>query len=800
MSPTVSFWDCGEFIACSKTLSVPHPPGAPVFILIGRIFTMVPFVKDIALRMNVFSALCSAITVMVLYLIIVRLIREWKGYPEDRWERITIAIAGVIGALGYAFTDSFWFSAVEAEVYAMSIMFTALVLFFALYWMDNYKDYKSVKYILFIIYLLGLAFGIHLLSLLVIPTILILIYFTQKDLFLRLDLWLIVPFLIVISVSIYALILIRSSQNPPLDMNNPENWENFKYYINREQYGSWSIIDRRAPFWVYQTKKMFLRYFGWQFIGHGTTIGSDGYIVENFSLNGLKGLPFIIGIAGFFYHFMKDWKRAFSIFVLFIMTGFALIIYLNQPDPQPRERDYVYVGCFLAFSIWIGMGSYMILNYFHNLYKNSRTKLISSLSIATLFLFLIIPVNELRVNFHTHDRSGNYMPWDYSYNILQSCEKDAILFTNGDNDTYPLWYLQIVEGIRTDVSLANLSLMNTDWYILQLKQKEPRVPINIPDNQIKGILPVLWEKKRDVVLEIPIETTKYYLKDDFEKIKLEENQKTVKMNFAIAPTLANQALRVQDRMILDILLANQWQRPLAFSITTPFGNMIGLNDYMRMDGMAWKIVPNKNIDLSPDIIKPLVLEKYKFRGLDDPKVFLDHQSVRLLGNYRNAFINLALSLYNSGRKNEVTEILDKLEKVVPSDIYPIRKHPVVLQIAKLYLLSNKPQKFELYMDKYVSFPSLSRKELIEASTDYIRYLKNYDKAENILIKIYNEDPKQPDAISYLVNLYERSKNYKKAIEILDEWLILQPKDNGAKKKREAFIKELNKFAPDSLTR
>ncbi len=761
---------------------------------------MVPFVKSIALRVNVISPLCSAVAVMILYLVIVRLIKEWTGNPENIKDKICISISGIVGAMGFAFTDSFWFNAVESEVYAMSLMFTALVLYFALYWMDNYKKFHSVKYLLLIIYLLGLAFGIHLLSLLVIPTILILMYFTEKEIFLRKEVWIFIPILIIVAFSIYALIVIRSSQNPPLDMNNPENWDNLKYYLKREQYGQWSIIQRRAPFWTYQIKKMFLRYFGWQFIGKGTTLGPDGYIAENFSLNGLHGLPFIIGILGLIYHSLKDWKRSFSIFVLFIMTGIALVVYLNQTDPQPRERDYVYVGCFFAFSIWIGIGAYMILNYVTNYFKNNKYKLIGYLSFTSVVLILIVPVNELHFNFHTHDRSGKYIPWDYSYNILESCEKNAVLFTNGDNDTYPLWYLQIVEGIRTDVSIVNLSLLNTDWYILQLKHKEPKVPISLPDDQIKGILPMLWEKKRNVTFEIPYELIKNYMKDKWNKIKPPEKGNILKMNFEIGPTLANKAIRVQDRMVLDILYANQWRRPLYFTITTPFNNMIGLKEYLRMDAMAWKIIPSKNYKLDPDISKRLLLKKYKYRGINDPKVYLDHQSERLLGNYINAFMNLALTLYNQGRKKEVPEVLNKMEEVIPQELHPIKKPQVVLQIAKLYLISGDKKKFEKYLDTYVSFPSLPRKALLESSMDYVRFLKNYDKAEKILLKIYNQNPFKSDVVSYLINLYTLKKDYKKGIEILDKWLMQRPNDKGAKKKREELLKALEKSSSDTTNK
>jgi hypothetical protein len=295
----------------------------------------------------------------------VRFIQEWRGQAKTFEEKVIVNAGGFIGAMSFAFTDTLWFNAVETEVYAMSIFLTALTFWLVLIWMDNHKDYKSVRFLLLVIYLFGLGAGVHLLNLLVIPSILLLIFFTEKKLLLRYDLWGALPILIIIGYSTYFMIIIRAGLHPAINENNPDSWENIVKYLKREQYGTESqfsiLFNRAAPFWAYQVKKMFLRYFGWQFIGKGTAIGPDGYIAENLSFRGLYGLPFILGIAGMVHHFYKDWKRALSVLIFFIMTGIAIVVYLNQPDPQPRERDYVYVGCFLAFAIWIGIGMVGIL-------------------------------------------------------------------------------------------------------------------------------------------------------------------------------------------------------------------------------------------------------------------------------------------------------------------------------------------------------------------------------------------------------------------------------------------------------
>ncbi|MCP4727597.1 MAG: DUF2723 domain-containing protein, partial [bacterium] len=404
-SPAVPFWDCGEFIASSVTMGVPHPPGAPLYLLAGKVFSYLPFPSDMAHKFNILAGIVSALTIMFLYLIIVRLIKEFVKEDNSLESKLKIYFAAGIGALTYAFTDTFWFNATEAEVYSISMLGVSMVMWFTLLWMDNYKELKSLKYLILISYLLGLSIGVHLLSFLVVPTIVILIYFHDKDMFMNLVVWggvigifyilakyigvnlitVVITFscvwgiyyldkkglvhfklwgfvlaLMVLGLSTYVSIYIRSTLGPVINENDPSTLEGFIKYWNREQYGSESLIstvfDRAAPFWTYQIKKMYLRYFAWNFIGKGTTLGADRYIAEAFSPKGLYYLPFLLGSFGVFYHFKKDWKRAFAVMATFLIMGLALVIYLNQPDPQPRERDYVYVGNFFAFAIWIGIG------------------------------------------------------------------------------------------------------------------------------------------------------------------------------------------------------------------------------------------------------------------------------------------------------------------------------------------------------------------------------------------------------------------------------------------------------------
>ncbi|HKJ67148.1 MAG TPA: DUF2723 domain-containing protein, partial [bacterium] len=570
VAPTVSFWDCGEFIATAYTLGVPHPPGSPLFILMGRMFSLLPTAADPALRVNLLSPLAAAGANLLAFLIIVQLVRIWRGGLETRQARLVAYAGGVIGALAFAATDSHWFNAVEAEVYAISTFATALVVWLIFRWAEEADAPGQERYLLGIAYVLGLAIGVHLLNLLALPVIALVIYYRKYPFrwgtfvatagitlgaFLVIYLGIIkgVPkvlavqylggnvgmylvgvlvlvvvgaawgsirarrqllavslmavVLILVGYSSYTMLYIRANQDPAINENDPSTPARFVSYLEREQYGRHSILDRTSVWqqsqqdpgahiapetdsvfefvWEYQIKYMYLRYFHWQFIGReGNRIDPLQFYM----------LPFLLGLFGMIHQFQRDGKRGLIILTLFLMTGLAVIAYLNQPDPQPRERDYSYVGSFMAFSLWIGLGASGLLELVEEVLGKHK-RLLTGVSAGLIGLLLLaVPVQMLAKNYHTHDRSGNYVAWDYSYNILQTVKPDGIVFTNGDNDTFPLWYLQEVVGVRKDVKVVNLSLLNTHWYIKELRDYEPRIlPASLRDETIEQMYPMQFE-------------------------------------------------------------------------------------------------------------------------------------------------------------------------------------------------------------------------------------------------------------------------------------------------------------------
>jgi tetratricopeptide (TPR) repeat protein len=809
MAPTFSFWDCGEFIATSYTLGIPHPPGSPLFLLFGRLFTMIPFFSDIGARVNLISTLASAGSVSLTYLIILRLIILYRKSDPASWnmpEKLSAYGGGIIGALALAFSDSFWFNAVEAEVYAASSLFTALIVWIILRWYEEEPTHGNERWLLLVMYMIGLSIGVHLLSLLAVFPVALLYYFKKHEvtlksfallvlassglffliyigiikglpqllqltswpgffLFLALLLYatwytdkqrmplvntlLVSLFLIIIGYTSYGMIYVRAQAAPPINENNPSTPVSFFSYLNRDQYGDMPLWPRRwSPepvhqyyyqhyssdldfFLTYQVQKMYVRYFGWQFIGREHDMEGAGV---DWSV--LWGIPFLVGLAGAISHFRHQWKLGLVVTALFVLSGAALVLYLNQTEPQPRERDYSYVGSFFAYALWIGIGVESIWQWMSQRLKsnNMRANILLAAFTVTAGLFLING-RMLQVNYRAHDRSGNFVPWDWAWNMLQSCEKDAILFTNGDNDTFPLWYLQEVEHIRTDIRVVNLSLANTGWYLDQLKNTRPRgakpVAFSLSDGEIADISYVPIDSV-DAVL--PATFARQQLLRDAHRSGLtlpSEPQDT--LTWLLKPGLTYNGqnyLRPQDIAVYEILMNNFSNRPIYFALTVDTESMIGIENYLRLDGLAYKVVPIKSADpmsyVDPVRLYSNLVGIYRYRNLNNSRVFLDETARRLCGNYTPLFIRLALELADnpqnkiairdaSGSLRTIErgalalQVLDSASKLFPLEKYPLNSD-LAGSVISLYVRLGEKQKATLYINYLEKLRRLSSLE------------------------------------------------------------------------------------------
>jgi len=772
LTPTVAFWDVGEFIACGFTLGIPHSPGAPTFILLGRLATLLPTPVSPAVEMNAISALASAATALLLYSIVLEMLDLWNdGLSGEKHLSPAIrSVAAAVAALGYAFGHSAWFNAVEAEVYALSMFVTALALWLALRHIRGGGDQSRASLLLGIGYLLGLGAGNHLLALLTIPTILILLWFFDRASLKRTGTWVWMLVLFAVGYSIYALIFVRSGLDPPIDMNNPETWHGFVQFLQRRQYGDesllMSILPRSADFWSYQLDYHFLRYLRGEFLLPLTLLALFGAVVNLF----------------------RDHRTFLANGALWLVMGLGLVIYLNMPDPQPRDRFYIFAGCWFAMAIWMGMGMAGIAGYLQ-LVPALRRRVVPI--VAALSLLLV--GGQLALRWHSHDRSGNHIAHDYAYNILQSCPRDAILFTNGDNDTYPLWYLQVVEGLRQDVRVVNLSLLNTPWYIAELRDRDPRVPITLTDAELEELgVAMVGQDTTFTLAGLPW---------------------TVPGNVAIRP---------QDQLIAHIVAATDWQLPLCFAITVPAENQAWLVPHLQLRGFVFELVregPRVNVE---ETFSHLV-EVFRYRGIVDPRIYKDADSAELVHNYRVVYTELIQSLLEQGAATEAASIFafgnEKVDLSAPDYVLLNAFTAQALgdtSLAREILTDAIAQGFELEYSRIQANTALIRsyadgglrQEAERVLDDWLRRIAGMAPrpdardllAGDDLAAVIRNLPLHDEMIYAFVNLvyyFAERGEFDRAAWALERWLERAPSDEGAREWLEAIEAET---IPDDLRR
>jgi hypothetical protein len=871
---------------------------------------MLPFAQNIGFRINAVSVLSGSISVLLLYLISVKLIETYRGKNyKNSTEIILTFVSAAIGALAFAFCDTFWFNAVESNYFSLSTLLFSLVVWLMMIWYDHADEHGSEKYIILMAYLIGLSFGVHLMSVLAIFTFVFVVVMRKyvnddetfkntayiflihlgilaviaiamwssqtsttpptqeeykafdskfvwimfgvsiifmgamwKKIFHRNSFYIpliaggvilllaypgvvkgipaillamggegaltnLMIFLVIIALVVYviywsaknkkstlnlgatallfallgfttyATIIIRSNDNPPMNENQPHNFNKLMYYLDREQYGDFPIFKRRFSsephqmgiytnyssdldfMWNYQVDHMFNRYIGWNFIGKVSTIQDSGVNWKQF-----YAIPFIIGVLGFFFLFRKNWKMGSAWLILFIFMGYLIMFYQNQQQPQPRDRFYFYPGALFVFAACIAIGVREIAELAIQKIKDANLGRTTAFACLGVFL-LLIPGNMLRTNYFSHDRSKNWLPWDFAYNLLQSCKPDAILFTNGDNDTFPLWYLQDVEGIRTDIRVVCLSLANTDWYDLQLKDQSPygalKVKFSMTDDNISQISPIEY-KAQTQAIAVPPDAIKKFNVTDTSVIR------SGQLVWSMKPTIEMggvQGLRVQDLVVKDIVQNNTWDRPIYFASTCSQDCFIGLDDYLQIEGLASRFVPKKRttgINVNAELTKEdLLFENssysktfktgFKFRGLDNKNISYDDTEGRLIQNYRDAYIQLAY-YYHSVENDNVScvNVLDDMEKKMPSAVVPI-DYRLLYEVGNLYAEAGSIDKYRKVANEIIpqameSLKDVTMDELSSPENSYSMLerifisLKEYEKAIDILQRLQNAMP------------------------------------------------------------
>jgi len=662
-APTVSFWDCGEFIACSKILGIPHPPGTPLFVLIGRFFILLPLPFSDAVKVNFISVISSAATVFVAYWLIIRLVIGFKEIQMSLAQKAGVAIGALSGSLIMAFSSTYWDNAIEAEVYGAAMFLMMVLCYLTLLWSNKIGRPGSGKYLVAIVYLSFLSIGIHLTTFLVVPVIFIYMLANDKTLlgdYRFVLVWLIIlmiavdfnvffwgilaaiviltpavfsktrhsyRWILAFAIAVAALvgysnhlfIPIRSAQKPIINENNPDNWNRFKAFLERKQYGQESMFSR-----------MLTRRGSWknQF-GIYPHMGFFGFFREQYSEVGYFFIFFALGLWGIYEAIRRSTVNGIMFTMLLLVSTIGLLMYLNFSDGtrgavlEVRNRDYFYTPGFMFFAVFIGAG---LSSFLGDIGRWVTKKQIwkKALYVLAVAIALLLPAKTLQANYFMHDRSKVWIPWDYAHNILTSVDKNGVLFTNGDNDTFPLWFIQLVDNFRPDVKVVNLSLLNTPWYIHQLKN-QMGVPITYSDEQIELLQP-------------------RWLTDQ------------------------NKVWRVQDQMIKHIVTANAWKIPIFFALTVPSENLIGLEDNLIQEGMAYRLVSSTGKGrVDPVLSYRRYMTEFLYRGLNDPKIRKDENDNRLIANYTTGFLQLADTLKNAGEYDKAIAVINKSIEIFPNE-------------------------------------------------------------------------------------------------------------------------------------
>lgn len=913
--PSIAFWDCGELTAASYGLQITHPPGAPLFMVINKFISLIPFAENIGFRINIVTVIFSSLSVLFLYLVAVKVINNFspKG-SGNNFTEITTLVASGIGALALAFSDTFWWNSIESNVFGFSTFMYALMVWLIMTWNEKYDTSTGDRLLLVIAIIMGMAPGVHLMPVPATIMFLMIVVFKRfisddeylrktfyyflahmgalliiaiimwssqtsttppspeefksfdssfklimlvaslafmgifwKKLFVKNSFYIpaivgvvgffgiypgVVKYLtnfiglisgdnnifagilfvgiiallvflfnyfkkqgkavfafvcislagVMFGFSIYAYTIIRANTHPPMNENDPSNITRLVSYLSREQYGDFPTFKRRYSsephqqqiytkytsdldfLWNYQINHMFNRYIGWNYIGKISGDQDAGVDFKKFF-----AIPLLIGLFGLFYHYKKDWKMATVFLFLFIIMGYFICFYQDQQEPQPRDRFYFYGGALFVFSLWIAIGIKGIADFISEKLTNKNLVVTATIS---MFIVLtgFIPYRMYNVNHYWNDRSNNWLPWDFAYNILQSCEPNAIIFTNGDNDTFSLWYMQDVEGVRRDVRIANLSLINADWYIKALKNESPygaeKVAISFDNAGIERLQPTAFDSK-DITLPVP--------KDVYAKYGITDTSITNagKITFRMNSTIGSKnqrGIRVQDIMVRDIIEQNKWKRPIYFSNYCTNDVKIGLADYTQVVGIVEKLVPYK-VENGPQMLneeltynslmnEPQGYSKtyqtgYKFRSLTDSTKYYDDNEVRTVnGAYKNAFINFAQYLITVKKDNaKAMKVLEKMEQVFSSKVFPN-------DLSIKYLIAVAYFKGGL-IDKYKPLS---------------------DEIESEANKRINADPtgfsKPNNPYQILFSFYDATEQYDKEIELFQKIQVYNPRDPG----------------------
>ncbi len=783
MEATSSFWDSGEFIASAKILGIPHSPGTPLYVLVAKVASMLPLpFYSIAQRVNLLSAFCGAAGVLFMFALTVRFFDDMNGPSRDRWDGVVRVGGALVAALWLMASDTYWTNSIEAEVYGMSNAFMGFMIWLAIKWGDMPKTPRSTWFIYLIFYLLALSVGFHLGTVLVFAGIFFFVLMSKDRPFSTFD-WLLASFVValfvadatiyrngaftvvvlvllgivlvqryskgspfgavcfglfILGLSVHLMLLIRSMHNPAIDEGDPETWRNLYAVLRREQYPPTGIFPRKADF-TFQLQH-FNGYFQSQFQMFSAYLG-------NLNLGSM--IPIGLGIWGMVDQFAKHRKTFVMLFVTTLIMTFGLIVFLNFSDSEVRERDYFYSSGFYFFAMYIGIGLVSVLSEIRGAVAK-RGAAAAPVTVGACVLVLAMPMLTLKRHFFTHDRSKIHVCSEYAHNMLVCLEPNAIIFTNGDNDTFPLWYKQEVEGFRRDVRVVNLSLLNTPWYIKQCRDNEPTIPIAWKDEEIDRLQPV--PSKDGWVL-------------------------------------------VRDLAVDHILRTNMFKRPAYFAVTIPPSTFAPYKDIIEMEGLAYKVVPRRGENMiNVPKLEDCIANQYQYGNIltagwtRDKSVYLQPYVEHLIQNYSAAFIQLAYAKHESGDYPTALKYMK-----ISAEISP-RLEPPRQLLGYYYLdVGDTASAVQHYVTLLKDRPGDDALSYRLAGV-YER-MGRYGEALDLIDPLYKKEPNAKDLSIMVFTLAARANMPDRARAYMNDWLKRHPEDAEGRQALEDYERQLGASKP-----
>jgi len=664
--PSIGWWDSGAYATHARNLSQPGPGGSILFVIIARILTLIFFFLPTIKSVTLLSILSTAGTSVFFYFTLLTL---FNNHETEKNTSLFTAIS-FLSALCLPFLYSIWLESHVSRVYTLGLLLTGIIIFITAKIWSSEDDIHKLRLFILLVFILGIDFSAHRLNSPFFPVLILLLIFVFRKHVLNYRFWLAAGIIGIVSFSIHLYILLRAQFNPPLEMADAQSFDGLLSWITMRRVSNESnflnIFNRRAPLWNYQIKFMYLRYFGWNFIGKGI----PGAI---FTFTPPFGIPLILGFAGFVYSSFKHFKSWILIFCLFLLYSIGLIIYSNVSDGfhTIREIDRLFLPSFFIFLLWIGFGLYWLSKIVVMLF--TKRLQIKTARISVIFICLIIlPFTIFVSNWQRCDHSGFYFPEDFAYNLLSSCEKNAVLFTNGDNDTFPLWYLQSVKEYRKDITVINLSLLNTGFYIKQITQEPYSLPVATGIKDADHIGPSPWDTARTITIPPP------------QTYQLEQRRAVDSIKFKITPysNAGNVFILASQKVFLSFLRENNWKRPVYFSKTVSTRNLMGLQDYLQSTGIVLKLQPVKNTFLAPGELEKNLLTNYRFRNFNNPAVLIDRTSLSLFNNFRYDFAALINYYLAEEKMDKAKDLLDVLKKRLPEWRYAGSENDFINEIEK----------------------------------------------------------------------------------------------------------------------